>query len=486
MKMRAKSILVRSSRKSPDPSLASLPDDEANENLCSGVSTTHCDTDDVEIVPDTFDERDVPHKKRHCLGTTSETTDRGVSVDPPVLNLDACIVCEVADDRVSRCCGIDCLLSFHGECLYTDLGDSSEDLANPFCPYCWLKILALKSKTLKEKTVEAEKAVFRYLDKEVKSKVENDFDMSNGEKTPLIEETDQLDDDQGEVGTDKVTEEVVGASEEEERVATTENFQDAENDETAKDQTTRVRTGAGQKLDVLPFLSMQESFSGKEQDQVKQNEKQRGRRRREVGASEEEERVATENFQDAENDKNDETAIDHTRVRTVAGEKVDVSPFLSTQQSFSGKEQGQAKQNEKRRRRRGIELNTIDCEMSSKGSSDERNGDDEIEQVTSSAQVTSPSGNTKNQQATTLVVAKSKTVRDISFFKKDQRRRLFWTFEEEEMLKVGVEKFAAEAKKNMPWRKILEMGEKVFDETRTPADLKDKWRNMVKMNKTTL
>lgn len=42
---------------------------------------------------------------------------------------------------------------------------------------------------------------------------------------------------------------------------------------------------------------------------------------------------------------------------------------------------------------------------------------------------------------------------------------------------VGVEKFSAEAKKNMPWRKILEMGEDVFHETRTPADLKDKWRN---------
>lgn len=47
------------------------------------------------------------------------------------------------------------------------------------------------------------------------------------------------------------------------------------------------------------------------------------------------------------------------------------------------------------------------------------------------------------------------------------------------LAQVGVEKFAAEANKNMPWRKILEMGEKVFHETRTPADLKDKWRNMV-------
>ncbi|XP_006287565.2 uncharacterized protein LOC17882878 [Capsella rubella] len=445
MKMRAKAILVRSSPNSldPYPSLPSLPDDEAND-----LSTTQCDTD-VDIVPDTFVERDVPPKKRHCLGT-NENTNRGVSLEP-LLNLDACIVCEVADERVSRCCGIDCLLSFHGECLYADLGDNSEDLANPFCPYCWLKILTLKSKTLREKAVNAEKAVFMYLDKELKSRgedrtlsgsengnrehsvdstdivsnqelqgekdgcsskeeqvqVEKDFDISRGENISLIEETDQPEENQGKVGTDKVIDE--------------------------------------------------------------------------IGASEREERIASEKFQDAEDENNDETAKDQTRVRTGAGKRGYVSTFLSMQESFSGKEQDQHQQNDKQRRRRGIELNTIDSESdtSSKGSSNERNGEDVTEQVTLSAPVTSPSGKVYNQQATTRFVAKSKTVRDISFFNKDQRRRLLWTFEEEEMLKVGVEKFAAEANKNMPWRKILEMGEKVFHETRTPSDLKDKWRNMV-------
>nr|BAC42517.1 myb like protein [Arabidopsis thaliana] len=400
MKMRTKSIPVRSSRKSLD----SLLDDEANEN-------TQCD------------ERDVPHKKRRCLGT-SETTDRGGSVEP-LLDLDACIVCEVSDERVSRCCGVDCLLSFHGECLYADLGStssssssSSEDVSNPFCPYCWLKIVALKSKTLREKTVEAEKAVCKYLDKEMKSRDEgitlSGDEIGNQEQSTDIVSDHELqgekdgcsskpDADQGKVGTGKVIDEV-GASE---KVAT-EKFQDAEDDETAKDQGTRIlNTGAGKKREVSSFLSMQESFSAKEQDQVQQNEK---------------------------------------------------------------------------RRRRGLKI--IDSDISSKGSSNERNGEDVTEQVTSSVQVTSPSGRMRNQQATTKVVAKSKTVRDISFFKMDQRRRLLWTYEEEEMLKVGVEKFAAEANKNMPWRKILEMGEKVFHETRTPADLKDKWRSMVKiMNK---
>lgn len=38
-------------------------------------------------------------------------------------------------------------------------------------------------------------------------------------------------------------------------------------------------------------------------------------------------------------------------------------------------------------------------------------------------------------------------------------------------------KFATEDQ-NIPWRKILEFGCRVFDKTRTPVDLKDKWRKI--------
>ncbi|XP_004502097.1 uncharacterized protein [Cicer arietinum] len=58
-----------------------------------------------------------------------------------------------------------------------------------------------------------------------------------------------------------------------------------------------------------------------------------------------------------------------------------------------------------------------------------------------------------------------------------KRRRLFWTAEEEKTLKEGVLKFST-GNQNIPWRKILEFGCRVFDNTRTPVDLKDKWRNM--------
>ncbi|KZV50481.1 hypothetical protein F511_33058 [Dorcoceras hygrometricum] len=60
-----------------------------------------------------------------------------------------------------------------------------------------------------------------------------------------------------------------------------------------------------------------------------------------------------------------------------------------------------------------------------------------------------------------------------------KRKRLMWRKDEEEMLKEGVQKFATTAKQNLPWRKILEFGRHVFDETRTPVDLKDKWRNLL-------
>ncbi|KAI3497207.1 hypothetical protein L1887_39652 [Cichorium endivia] len=61
---------------------------------------------------------------------------------------------------------------------------------------------------------------------------------------------------------------------------------------------------------------------------------------------------------------------------------------------------------------------------------------------------------------------------------KGKRRR--WSEEEEDMLKEGVQKFSSTAKKNFPWRKVLEFGRHIFDASRTPSDLKDKWRNMDK------
>lgn len=44
-------------------------------------------------------------------------------------------------------------------------------------------------------------------------------------------------------------------------------------------------------------------------------------------------------------------------------------------------------------------------------------------------------------------------------------------------LQEGVLKFSKQ-NQNMPWRKILEFGCRVFDKTRTPVDLKDKWKKM--------
>lgn len=45
-------------------------------------------------------------------------------------------------------------------------------------------------------------------------------------------------------------------------------------------------------------------------------------------------------------------------------------------------------------------------------------------------------------------------------------------------LQEGVLKFSLE-NKNIPWRKILEFGSRVFDKTRTPVDLKDKWKTII-------
>ncbi|XP_024965352.1 uncharacterized protein LOC112505679 isoform X2 [Cynara cardunculus var. scolymus] len=63
---------------------------------------------------------------------------------------------------------------------------------------------------------------------------------------------------------------------------------------------------------------------------------------------------------------------------------------------------------------------------------------------------------------------------------RSMRHRAQWSEEEEEMLKEGVQKFSLLTRKNLPWKKILEFGRHVFDASRNPSDLKDKWRNMAK------
>lgn len=45
-------------------------------------------------------------------------------------------------------------------------------------------------------------------------------------------------------------------------------------------------------------------------------------------------------------------------------------------------------------------------------------------------------------------------------------------------LQKGVKTFSSTVNKNFPWRKILELGHHEFDHTRTPTDLKDKWKRI--------
>ncbi|GER53375.1 RING/FYVE/PHD zinc finger superfamily protein [Striga asiatica] len=67
---------------------------------------------------------------------------------------------------------------------------------------------------------------------------------------------------------------------------------------------------------------------------------------------------------------------------------------------------------------------------------------------------------------------------ELPIMKLGKRKRLVWSEEEEEMLKAGVDKHLKGPSKNIPWKEILEMGRNVFDRTRTPCDLKYKWKNM--------
>ncbi|KAM1079497.1 hypothetical protein ACFX2B_014049 [Malus domestica] len=59
-----------------------------------------------------------------------------------------------------------------------------------------------------------------------------------------------------------------------------------------------------------------------------------------------------------------------------------------------------------------------------------------------------------------------------------RRVKVPWSIEEEEMLKKGVQTFSRIDERTLPWKQILEFGGSVFLHSRTPGDLKDKWRNI--------
>ncbi|KAK4427731.1 hypothetical protein Salat_1542100 [Sesamum alatum] len=61
-----------------------------------------------------------------------------------------------------------------------------------------------------------------------------------------------------------------------------------------------------------------------------------------------------------------------------------------------------------------------------------------------------------------------------------RRKRLPWTSAEEERLKEGMRLYCSPHDKIIPWKKILDFGANVFEQSRTTMDLKDKWRNMCK------
>ncbi|KAK6945320.1 hypothetical protein RJ641_026422 [Dillenia turbinata] len=60
-----------------------------------------------------------------------------------------------------------------------------------------------------------------------------------------------------------------------------------------------------------------------------------------------------------------------------------------------------------------------------------------------------------------------------------KRKKLAWTPEEVAALQEGMELFG-KAEGKIPWIRILEFGSSVFLRGRTPSDLKDKWRNIMK------
>ncbi|XP_021746140.1 uncharacterized protein LOC110712020 isoform X1 [Chenopodium quinoa] len=88
------------------------------------------------------------------------------------------------------------------------------------------------------------------------------------------------------------------------------------------------------------------------------------------------------------------------------------------------------------------------------------------------------SGISKNEGESRHKVESIKQIQRTTTLPAARRWKLPWTAEEVEMLKEGVQKFSLATNKNISWIKILEFGRHIFDGTRVPTDLKDKWKKI--------
>ncbi|XP_062107079.1 uncharacterized protein LOC133818310 [Humulus lupulus] len=386
---------------------------------------------------------------------------------------ETCFRCKGRDKRVMVCSEIGCLIAVHDECMGFE--PTFDDLGLFYCPYCKHRRAKAVALEMSSRVMAAKKALLNFLegkvvgeDKEKEKDCDDADDRNEGDtlpsardgiccnnkNVPIPNDHEVL----SQVADEKEMDDAQVGCHGRDTVVIAKEVQPSTNVVNGGDNV-GCGEGTAAGIDPLQGSSTKEASNkdgeyGKEEDSGPmdngKNERiDEGNEEREIldtseVVEEDEEQIQTESSDGLENtddiSETESLVNRHRRFKQRAGKTVRSETVTLPKRSSPRLRKAVARQKSttKKNALPFIEKNTI---------------------------------SEKSQQPLKLV--------PMMDFSNAKRRRLHWTAEEEEMLRDGVHKFSITRNIVLPWKKILEYGRHVFDPSRTPVDLKDKWRNLM-------
>ncbi|KAG4947376.1 hypothetical protein JHK87_043383 [Glycine soja] len=482
------------------PSLSAIPilSDEHNNNAPTAFDTD-CDDDNNAL---------------HHRGSEPEPEPEPELEPVDIFDKTICIHCDNKREEaegVLICGGRGCPVAVHATCLGFE--PEFDDSGNFCCPYCWYKRAVGTCRRLREKAMKAKGELSRFFgqsragatDYSAAARVDPAVQDSEElmEETETEEQSEENKDEEGmveeseklvegkETEAEENKEEVEGKVRDSEELVEEMQTETEGQTEENKDEEGEARVGA----DSSAAARKNPVQDGEEivvEGMETELEAQSGENKDEEGKVRDSEELVEE--MEMEMEMETETGAEVQPEENKDEGKVQDSEELAEETETETEGQSEEKKDEEGK------VAVMSSSVSETNDSEsvaeavKKRKDQKKKKVASSRKSLSRQQEHKNKHYKTRGKFANKDEEEVTSFKSislrqqpqrmkqssltAKRRRLLWTAEEEKVLKEGVSKFSTE-NQNIPWRKILEFGCRVFDKTRTPVDLKDKWKNII-------
>ncbi|XWS47274.1 hypothetical protein CRYUN_Cryun14cG0138400 [Craigia yunnanensis] len=452
-----------------------VPDDDDQEEEkdgSGGGADGNGDYDNV-VVPDSVEEVNRSAGGNHAAGPSGDC----IAID--WLEGEFCISCNRGSGQVLVCSENGCPVAIHEVCMNCEL--KFDDMGKFYCPYCWYKRELARTKELRRKAMLAKKESSNVvcLKRDGGNEEKQEDETENMKAASVSTMAGKINSDDCENGLNDdgnetihhnqektpgvVVESIIKEKSDEESISKThgfenvgdgerieeediENASDSEDDEIDEDRW-RIQPSNPSHLEIVKdTLHLSTKETSDIEGVLEENQGKRGK-------------------EDPVLPKVGTTMTLITRDATSEVPTIEsfefVSPDLDTETLIV--RQKRVKRTAQRARPQKID--------SPKNPSFQPINSAKDKKTNQQGKATTEKNSVQCQESTKRIM--------IPILGTEKRRRLHWTSEEEDMLKEGVRRFSTTPNKNIPWRKILEFGHHVFDTTRSPVDLKDKWKNIM-------